>query len=109
MLMLPSIVIGFILSNPAGLQQSIAEQMKEAGATAVGIFFEGPEGSVFRLNADEIFHAASTMKVPVMMQVFRDVENGRLKLDQPVAVKNQFSSIIDGSLFSLQREEDDDP
>lgn len=78
------------------------------GAQSIGIYFEQPDGKVFELNADEVFHAASTMKVPVMMEVFRQIEAGKLNLDQKVTVKNQFSSIMDGSPFSLTQEEDSD-
>jgi beta-lactamase class A len=78
-------------------------------AQSIGIYFEQPDGKVFEKNADEIFHAASTMKVPVMMEVFKQIEAGKLKLDQQVTVKNQFSSIIDGSPYSLNIEDDSDP
>jgi beta-lactamase class A len=78
------------------------------GAESVGIYFEHPDGKVFELNADEIFHAASTMKVPVMMEVFKQIEAGKLNLNQQVTVKNQFSSIMDGSPFSLNQEDDSD-
>ncbi len=78
------------------------------GAESIGIYFEQPDGKVFEQNADEIFHAASTMKVPVMMEVFKQIEAGKLNLDQQVTVKNQFSSIMDGSPYSLTLEEDSD-
>jgi beta-lactamase class A len=79
------------------------------GAESIGIYFERPDGKVFEQNADEVFHAASTMKVPVMMEVFKQIEAGKLKLDQQVTVKNQFSSIMDGSAYSLNIEDDSDP
>ncbi len=82
--------------------------MKDFGATAVGIYFEDPARRIFEYNADEVFHAASTMKVPVMMEVFRQVEAGTLKPDQPVVIENEFKSIMDGSPFSLTPEDDDD-
>ncbi|MCI0616145.1 class A beta-lactamase-related serine hydrolase [bacterium] len=84
---------------------SIAEKY---GAESIGIYFEQPDGKVFERNADEVFHAASTMKVPVMMEVFKQIEAGKLNLDQKVTVKNQFSSIIDGSPYSLTQEDDSD-
>lgn len=55
------------------------------------------------------FHAASTMKVPVMMALYRAVDRGELKLDQPMPVKNEFRSIVDGSTFTLDPAEDGDP
>lgn len=81
---------------------------QQYGADSVGIYFQKPDGIVFAENADKVFHAASTMKVPVMMEVFRQVEQGKLKLDEPVAVKNQFASIVDGSPYSLSPDDDSD-
>ncbi|MCI0603274.1 class A beta-lactamase-related serine hydrolase [bacterium] len=98
----------FGMAQTASVETKIADRMKEFGATTVGIYFEDPEGDVFSLNSNEIFHAASTMKVPVMMEIFRKVEKGKLQLDQPVVVKNEFASIMDGSAYSLTPEEDSD-
>ena len=61
-----------------------------------------------RINADSTFHAASTMKVPVMIELFRRIDVGALRLDQPVLVVNQFGSIVDGSAYSLDAGEDSD-
>ena len=66
------------------------------------------EGCVLR-NENESFHAASTMKVPVMLGIFEAVTRGELRLDQPVRVKNDFVSIFDGSHYSLEAREDSDP
>jgi beta-lactamase class A len=90
------------------LENQIAGRVKEFGASMVGIYFEDPEGDFYSLNSDHVFHAASTMKVPVMMEIFRKIEQGKLKLDQPVVVKNEFASIMDGSKYSLTPEEDTD-
>jgi beta-lactamase class A len=63
--------------------------------------------SLYR-NADVVFHAASTMKIPVMMEVLRSAEEGRLRLDQEVLLVNQFASIVDGSAYALDPREDGD-
>lgn len=52
-------------------------------------------------NADELFHAASTMKTPIMFQLFKMRDAGILDLSTEVPLNNQFLSIVDGSLFSL--------
>ena len=54
------------------------------------------------------FHAASTMKVPVMVQLFRMVDAGTLTLQQTVVLKNQFRSIVDGSPYALDLVDDSD-
>jgi beta-lactamase class A len=65
-------------------------------------------GDSLVIAGDSSFHAASTMKVAVMIQLFRDVDAGRLRLDQTVPVTNRFTSIADGSSFSLDRKDDSD-
>ncbi len=64
-------------------------------------------GDAYRRNAARPFHAASTMKVPVMIEAFRQVEAGRLAWDAPVRVENRFRSIVDGSEFQIEDDSDD--
>ena len=54
------------------------------------------------------FHAASTMKVPVMIELYRQAEAGTLKLDEPLPIKNEFHSIVDGSVYQLSVGDDSD-
>ena len=54
------------------------------------------------------FHAASTMKVPVMIQLFRMVDAGTLSLDQKITLKNEFTSIVGGGKFALDSADDSD-
>lgn len=65
-------------------------------------------GEEILINPTLRFHAASTMKVPVMIELFRKVEVRQRKLDDRVLVMNRFSSIIDGSPFELSATEDSD-
>jgi beta-lactamase class A len=58
------------------------------------------------LKADESFHAASTMKVPVMIELFRQAAAGMLPLDTPVRVVNRFASVADGSAYTLEAADD---
>jgi len=66
-------------------------------------------GATFFRNEDNSFHAASTMKVPVMMALFQMVDAGELRLAEPMPVRNQFQSLVDGSPFALDPKEDGDP
>jgi len=65
-------------------------------------------GETLERNGRTVFHAASTMKVPVMLGIFDAVTRGQLQLDQPVLVRNEFVSIFDGSKYSLESREDSD-
>ena len=61
----------------------------------------------FDLHADRVFHAASTMKVPVMIEVFRRAETD--PLGDSLTVRNAFRSIVDGSPFAISDDSDDTP
>ena len=65
-------------------------------------------GETLLIRPDETFHAASTMKVPVMIELFAQARQGRLRLDDPLPVRNQFASIVDGSPYALDPAEDSD-
>lgn len=60
------------------------------------------------INETTRFHAASTMKVPIMIELFRQVQAGRLRLDDTMPVTNTFTSIVDGSPYTLSATEDSD-
>lgn len=53
------------------------------------------------INADEMMHPASTMKVPVMMEVFRQAHESLLSLDEHLKIFNSFKSVVDESEFRL--------
>lgn len=63
--------------------------------------------TTYNRNAGRSFHAASTMKVPVMLEVYRQAALGRFSLDDPLEVKNDFASIVDGSRYSIEDDSDD--
>lgn len=60
-------------------------------------------------RGDEVVHAASTMKVPVLVALHRAAHLGQLSLDDPLVVRNEFASIVDGSPYSLSPGDDSDP
>ena len=60
------------------------------------------------IQPDVEFHAASTMKVPVMIELYRQVRAGLLKLDHQIPVVNEFHSIVDGSPYTLDVGDDSD-
>ena len=53
------------------------------------------------INPDTVFHAASTMKTPVMIEVFRRANAGEFSIHDSIRIDNTFYSIVDGSEFSL--------
>ena len=63
-------------------------------------------GDNIYINSTENFHAASTMKTPVMIEVFKQVKAGKLGLADSIVIKNTFKSIVDGSLYHLDSSSD---
>jgi beta-lactamase class A len=89
------------------LETHIRALVEASGAETVAVALRDLQtGREILINPDASFHAASTMKVPVMLEVYRQARAGKLDLDERVAVKNEFKSIADGSLFSVSPEDD---
>src|SRR5213082_2216077 len=55
------------------------------------------------IGANLRFHAASTMKLPVMIQIFRDADAGLLGLDDSLTVHTAFPSLVPGAAFTVGR------
>jgi beta-lactamase class A len=96
--------------SSGALDARVRERIAQVPGAVVGIYYRnlGRAGDTLTINADSVFHAASTMKVGVMIQLFRDVDAGKLSLDRQVTLQNRFSSIIDGSPYTLDPKDDSD-
>jgi len=91
------------------LKASIGRRVAEVKDAVAGVAFRDMEtGDTLFINADDSFHAASTMKVPVMIELYRRIDAGTLSLDQGIPLVNQFASIVDGSSFALDPGSDSD-
>ncbi len=64
-----------------------------------------PDTFVF-VGEKESYHAASTMKTPVMIEVFKQAKAGKFRLSDSLLVKNEFRSIVDGSLYQMDVSDD---
>lgn len=91
------------------LRSRIERRISEVPGATVGIAFRDlAHTDTLFVGADERFHAASTMKVPVMIELFRRVERHKLGLSKKVTLKNEFASIVDGSPYALNAADDSD-
>lgn len=81
--------------------------LSDAKDKLIAVAFQDLEtGADFFLNADTPLHPASTFKVHVMMEVFRQANAGLLSLEDRLPITNSFTSIADESLFSLDVNDD---
>ena len=87
--------------------EKLAAQRK-ARAIAVSVH-DLETGFRFSLNGDRWFHAASTIKVAVLLAVFRAADEGRLCLDDSLHVRNRFFSAAGGSVFHVTPDRDATP
>ncbi len=86
---------------PAALDARLREIIAASGAE-VAVAYRTIDGRTsVMLDADRSVHAASTMKVPVMIELFRQAHAGLLRLDDPLPITNRFHSIVDGSVYEL--------
>jgi beta-lactamase class A len=63
----------------------------------------------FSLRGDRWFHAASTVKVAVLLAVFRAADEGRLRLNDSLHVRNRFFSAAGGTVFHVTADRDATP
>ncbi len=89
------------------LPEIVSKLNSEEGKFAVGVYDLQKRENIF-VNPDTVFHAASTMKTPVMIEVFKQAGEGKFKLDDSFLVKNEFHSIVDGSTYQLDASDDSD-
>jgi beta-lactamase class A len=100
------IFIGFLTNaqnSTKELQNKIASIFEEnQGDFAIAFKNISGEKDSILINAHEDFHAASTMKTPAMIEVFKQASEGKFSLQDSLVIKNDFKSILDGSSYSME-------
>lgn len=107
-MILPALMLCSLPLDSASLHQSIQHLADSLHAEISVAFYDLQTGRSFNFHERRLLHAASTMKVPVMIEVFRQAEAGAFSLDDSLLVRNEFKSIVDGSAFSLDMTDDSD-
>ncbi|NUN08085.1 MAG: serine hydrolase [Ignavibacteriaceae bacterium] len=89
------------------LEEEIRRLCVETGGTVAVVFEDltNSQNSIM-INEREVFHAASTMKTPIMIAVMKLAEENKLSLDDSIPVENRFRSIVDSSEYSMDIGED---
>lgn len=68
----------------AGVWERVEEVVAVVSRTGtVGVSLIGPDGATWQRLGDRIFNPASTLKIPVMVEIYRLIDAGRLHLDDP--------------------------
>jgi beta-lactamase class A len=90
-------------SSLSAVRKAVEKRIAESHAD-VGVAFRTLDGDrEYFYRVDDSFHAASTMKVPVMIELFHQVKERRLRLTDALTIHNEFHSIVDNSPYQLDQ------
>jgi beta-lactamase class A len=93
---------------PIQLREALAAEAAASGAEIGIALLDLGTGDSLWLNAQWRVHAASTMKIPVLLELAHRVDGGELAWSTPLAVRNRFRSVLDGSPYALSPADDSD-
>jgi beta-lactamase class A len=109
------VFVNLFFFSTRGLSQSPAEASclrkidsifhAQPGSFALA-FKDLSTGRQLFLHEHEVFHAASTMKTPVLVEIYRQAAIHRLRLTDSIVLKNEFISIADSSVYQLDSTDD---
>jgi len=95
------------LDNSDELRSRFAELEEKSKARAIAIAIDDLEsGAKFHYHADRWFHAASTIKLAILLGVYGAIHRGELLPQSRVHVRNRFLSAYDGSPYRVSVDRD---
>lgn len=91
----------------ATLRDTVLQIAEEAGAAAIAVAaYDFEHHTTWSLNPSRWFHAASTIKLPVLLAVYEAIAQERFVPHSRVHVRNRFLSMVDGRPFRVSPESD---
>jgi beta-lactamase class A len=92
-----------VVPREHALRKEIERIGTDSGAKAVAVALRDFEtGLELHYNADRWFHAASTIKVPILLGVFAAIDRGDLLPHSRVHVRNRFLSVVENIPFRVE-------
>ena len=110
LLLFLTLACSILACKPKTTMNELYHQISDTLARQNGVFAVAfrdlATGESLLINAGQPFHAASTMKTPVMIEVYKQAAAGKFSLDDSMTIRNEFKSIVDGSTYSLDAADD---
>ena len=111
---IPLLIFSSFILIVSSAQKPSLKKLKKEIITALGqqpgvfalAFKDLQTGKTLFIHEHEIFHAASTMKTPVLIEAYKQAAEGKLALTDSITIINEFKSIADSSHFSLDATDD---
>jgi beta-lactamase class A len=92
------------------LQGTCERIMSDSKAVAYAVAVRDYEtGFRFAMNADRRFHAASTIKVAILLAIGKAIDDGRIRPGDTLHIRNRFLSAVDRTPFRIDAESDGYP
>jgi beta-lactamase class A len=92
-----------VVSRERALREQIEKIERDSGAKAIAVAMRDAEtGLELHSNGDRWFHAASTIKVPILLGVFAAIDRGELLPHSRVHVRNRFLSVVENIPFRVE-------
>src|SRR5947209_12159247 len=89
--------------SESALKREIEKIASESGVKAIAVALRDFEtGLELHYHADRWFHAASTIKVPILLGVFAAIDRGELLPHSRVHVRNRFLSVVETIPFRVE-------
>jgi len=95
LLLLAVILLSSCENKKEKLRQDIISKFEtQKGMFAIAFSDLSSDEELF-FNEHETFHAASTMKTPVLIELYKQVAEGKFSLSDSIEIKTEFKSIVD--------------
>ncbi len=108
-LLLASLAVPPLAAQKAArLDEALRARIDRDSAVVAVAYYDPVTGDTLLIEGLRRYHAASTMKVAVLIELARRIDAGELAWDQPIQVRNNFASLVDGSPFQLNLSDDSD-
>jgi len=88
------------------LKQAIIDDFSTQNGVFALAFKDLSTGKILFINEHESYHAASTMKTPVLIELYKQSSAKKFSLSDSITITNEFKSLVDGSTYKLDSADD---
>jgi beta-lactamase class A len=99
------VVAFFSCRQKQDFKQQLIDTLNQTKGNYALAFRDLQTGEEILIDEHRTFHAASTMKTPVVIEVFKQIKAGKFSINDSILIRTEFNSIVD-STFLLSPSDD---